>query len=232
MPRHSSTETPRFQSTRPLRGATRPVAAGGRRAGYFNPRAPCGARRKFASAAHWSRVISIHAPLAGRDIPACLADARHLPISIHAPLAGRDWQCCRQVAGPLVFQSTRPLRGATPHSCRHTFATMIFQSTRPLRGATRYFSISFATSVYFNPRAPCGARRPGRGCRPPAFPISIHAPLAGRDFSRRSALRRRRQFQSTRPLRGATIPGQCPHHRRRISIHAPLAGRDSPCAWL
>lgn len=34
-------------------------------------------------------------------------------------------------------------------------------------------------------------------------------------------------FQSTRPLRGATMPSQMEHSPKGISTHAPLAGRDS-----
>ena len=36
--------------------------------------------------------------------------------------------------------------------------------------------------------------------------ISIHAPHAGRDFSWKRALGITKIFQSTRPMRGATIP--------------------------
>ena len=79
--------------------------------------------------------------------------------------------------------------------------------------------------------------------------ISIHAPLAGRDpaggvhlqptddFNPRApcgARPRRKwthirpsEFQSTRPLRGATVRHRDrPPPMRGISIHAPLAGRD------
>ena len=59
--------------------------------------------------------------------------------------------------------------------------------------------------------------------------ISIHAPRAGRD-SRTSSMRRWAvTFQSTRPVRGATVVR--PILRKValvISIHAPRAGRDVP----
>ena len=56
--------------------------------------------------------------------------------------------------------------------------------------------------------------------------ISIHAPHAGRDDCRKGRIDRILVFQSTRPLRGATLV--IPHIglRRHISIHAPHAGRD------
>ena len=56
--------------------------------------------------------------------------------------------------------------------------------------------------------------------------ISIHAPRAGRDAYSRGAVLLTNQFQSTRPVRGATPEshsGVLPLH---ISIHAPRAGRD------
>ena len=55
-----------FQSTHPLRGATR-----------------------FCARMDGVEEISIHAPLAGCDLARALVDARHA-ISIHAPLAGCD----------------------------------------------------------------------------------------------------------------------------------------------
>ena len=57
-----------FQSTRPLRGATS-FSAGARNFGtHFNPRAPCGARHDDLNGGYIVLVISIHAPLAGRDV--------------------------------------------------------------------------------------------------------------------------------------------------------------------
>ena len=79
--------------------------------------------------------------------------------------------------------------------------------------------------------------------------ISIHAPRAGRDKRRRQSVNRPLQFQSTRPVRGATsfcvllsrsvgvfqstrpVRGATfPVHQdmtaSNISIHAPRAGRD------
>ena len=64
-------------------------------------------------------------------------------------------------------------------------------------------------SCYFNPRAPCGARRGGIPEALEDFSISIHAPRAGRDFP---------------TVDEAKLMGH-------ISIHAPRAGRD-PLAYL
>ena len=70
-----------FQSTRHSRRKSS--------AADFNPRAPCGARQRLRRERLLRCVISIHAPLAGRDTDDhCVDDIRD--ISIHAPLAGRD----------------------------------------------------------------------------------------------------------------------------------------------
>ena len=56
--------------------------------------------------------------------------------------------------------------------------------------------------------------------------ISIHAPLAGRDQCCSCYPMCRPEFQSTRPLRGATVAAGDVYTSHIISIHAPLAGRD------
>ncbi len=79
-------------------------------------------------------IISIHAPHTGRDlVQAILIDGEI--ISIHAPHTGRDHTVAAFRNGEEVFQSTRPIRGATVIS----FTQQTFL-------------------LYFNPRAPYGAR--------------------------------------------------------------------------
>ena len=101
---------------------------------------------------------------------------------------------------------------------------------------------------YFNPRAPCGARQVLRGLPAVCLGISIHAPHAGRDPFHRGLDCFLQLFQSTRPMRGATVAGTASIIRAvfqstrpmrgattgtavfgkiiAISIHAPHAGRD------
>ena len=57
----------------------------------------------------------------------------------------------------------------------------IFQSTRPMRGATNSSFQRYFFCHYFNPRAPCGARRRNCNSMGQVHKISIHAPHAGRD---------------------------------------------------
>ena len=80
----------KFQSTRPIRGATCLSRCNGNLRGYFNPRAPYGARPY---------------------IPRVVGQA--VNISIHAPHTGRDEINGLELSDAEKFQSTRPIRGAT-----------------------------------------------------------------------------------------------------------------------
>ena len=233
-----------FQSTRPLRGATRP---------------------RCHSSRHPS--ISIHAPLAGRDaqgLDQC-RPARHFnprapcgarPEPTGTPIFNTRFQSTRPLRGATArqkrarrgskFQSTRPLRGATRLSVTLWQCLTAFQSTRPLRGATpsrpgrRYLTRDFnprapcgarlllfqwaEVRADFNPRAPCGARR--RDILPcgEVIHISIHAPLAGRDKMLAIMDGQQRGFQSTRPLRGATDIALATDKNQAFQSTRPLRG--------
>ena len=170
------------------------------------------------------RQISIHSPLAGRDVVYALLVIMANWISIHSPLAGRD-------------DSQMGVKARIPH-----FNPLAPRGARRQRGGLRQRQRDF------NPLAPRGAR-PWGGCdfqvkdafqstRPSRgetitdvilialFIISIHSPLAGRDSRTIKTKEKRKRFQSTRPSRGETFFDGCHDHRHRISIHSPLAGRD------
>ena len=215
-------ERDRFQSTRPVWGATEAIPNMITQLPNFNPRAPCGARRAGSKTGDIIG-ISIHAPRVGRD-RSCAARICEMSISIHAPRVGRDVATNAMWIVYESFQSTRPVWGAT---VRHSvfFIRRKFQSTRPVWGATsgrtrcsrcRRISIhaprvgrdkssiaSYIWPSYFNPRAPCGAR----------------------PHSRRSQAKRSK-FQSTRPVWGATWSNLHFWGIYAISIHAPRVGRD------
>ena len=148
---------------------------------HLNPRSPCGERPHGRFPLRLQIQISIHAPHAGSD-PMTSASCRrsshfnprspcgerldglpvgsqHLVISIHAPLAGSDSPLLFLLLA-MRFQSTLPLRGATRNTRRRRWATPKFQSTLPLRGATPSSARRGRRCSYFNPRSPCGERRP------------------------------------------------------------------------
>ena len=125
----------------------------------------------------------------------------------------------------LAFQSTHPLRGATggglfPRRC------FLFQSTHPLRGATLFRAI-IAVIERISIHAPLAGCDPDRHPRRDREPISIHAPLAGCDAFSRQPEFKIEIFQSTHPLRGATVTLPVDDILPYISIHAPLAGCDA-----
>ena len=149
----------KFQSTRPMRGAT---------------------PRNFAHTLF--QYLSIHAPHAGRD-PAWSCRCLHYPVSIHAPHAGRDAYINSRSWMTLRFNPRAPC-GARHSALTIRPSSRAFQSTRPMRGATRRTGYGRAhgdVSIHaphagrdltslrvrssagsFNPRAPCGARRQAR----------------------------------------------------------------------
>ena len=170
--------------------------------------------------------ISTHAPLAGRDRPACRSarsgrnfnprapcGARRddVPssdlldgISTHAPLAGRDHVAARDVV--VAHISTHaPLAGRDEAINKANEIANLFQPTRPLRGATTRWRRWWRTSRNFNPRAPCGAR--------PSFEVR-HGEESG--------------FQPTRPLRGATQMAKMVEDEQEFQPTRPLRGATGP----
>ena len=145
-----------FQSTHPLRGATKRL-------------------QNLASA--WQ--ISIHAPLAGCDVIAAKNTHNITNFNPRTPCGvrrRRKYPRCRRVQ----FQSTHPLRGATPHEAQRRRAHDI-SIHAPLAGCDYSENTEISENGNFNPRTPCGVR------------LEMITPIS------RSLL-----FQSTHPLRGAT----------------------------
>ena len=100
-------------------------------------------------------------------------------ISTHAPLAGRDY----------VFVTVFQFRGISTHA--------------PLAGRDESNEAIMEAAVYFNPRAPCGARQKAK----------IHGHNQ-KDFNPRAPCGARHQKKNRK------------YYRKKISTHAPLAGRD------
>ena len=145
---------------------------------YFNPRAPCGARRFFRDKFRIGSGFQSTRPMRG-------ATQRLAP-----------------AASGIIFQSTRPMRGATQDiAIGQAFSLISIHAPHAGRDADREASkkwneisihaphagrdpepvAAVNTICNFNPRAPCGAR--------------LGASLEDRDAGK---------FQSTRPMRGAT----------------------------
>ena len=191
----------KFQSTHPLRGAT------------------------IADIATLVLMkISIHAPLAGCDaervardyhapnfnprtpcgvrLPKICNSSSPMGISIHAPLAGCDSGCSSASCFIRNFNPRTPC-GVRPRALAPEGPDRHFNPRTPC--GVRRRSVPFRCKVgYFNPRTPCGVRRTTYAGTGQSLP-----------------------FQSTHPLRGATVGLIRVLDTVFISIHAPLAGCDN-----
>src|SRR5699024_8433460 len=80
-----------------------------------------------------------------------------------------------------------------------------------------------------NPRSPYGERPTVRVSTPPSSHFNPRSPY-GERLKFTVTVSTDHTFQSTLPLRGATITGRKIRHPYIISIHAPLTGSDK-IAW-
>ena len=101
-----------------------------------------------------------------------------------------------------LFQSTRPMRGATTPGWAWIDPQKV-SIHAPHAGRDQSRHSSMPSFLSFNPRAPCGARL---------------GEYKG-DYGAQ-------EFQSTRPMRGATYGFVDICIDTKVSIHAPHAGRD------
>ena len=168
-------------------------------------------------------------------------------ISIHAPRAGSD------TALATPFDRLVHFNPRSPCGERHTARTSIFNAVTISIHAPRAGSDASSTGGSYSNNisihAPRAGSDPFLGCRNALHKsISIHAPRAGSDQSRLAGMALSHPFQSTLPVRGATL-----YHRTdmwkhpfqstlpvrgatfvvgagefdaEISIHAPRAGSD------
>ena len=174
----------------------------------FNPRSPCGERHRAAA----------------------LSVGRRWSISIHAPLAGSDTFAAQQIVHGDLFQSTLPLRGATRGS-RVIQAPRVFQSTLPLRGAT-------CTLQRLTGTPPISIHAPLAGSDGDPIVtniyttiISIHAPLAGSDANGKVKSAKVVKFQSTLPLRGATLGNAICQLGYQFQSTLPLRGATRSASY-
>ena len=241
-----------FQSTRPIRGATSSIRAGDSGPGYFNPRAPYGARLNAIVGFIFNTLFQSTRPIRGAT---SIRDRVRTNLRNFNPRA----PCGARRGRPQRVTGASPISIHAPHTGRDC-----------LPGGRR------PPPVDFNPRAPYGARRRVYAAQRQPDRISIHAPHTGRDPFGYTIEGKRYVFQSTRPIRGATglsplrrcLPPyfnpRAPYgarpglHRQRsaggnfnprapygarlcfalvirlikgISIHAPHTGRDCLCLY-
>ncbi len=196
----------KFQSTLPVWGATGVGPSGPGRSKFQSTLPVWGATAGGQVAAAVVKLISIHAPRVGSDAPP--------PVK---------WSLSK-------FQSTLPVWGATHCSAGRTAPAGI-SIHAPRVGSDARTAMYTARARNFNPRSPCGERRPKIPTTPPI-----------------------KRFQSTLPVWGATAPpsplfwmflhfnprSPCGERLSRrppgwretgISIHAPRVGSDPAPLW-
>ena len=213
----------RFQSTRPVWGATH------------------GRDRRVEQLQ-----ISIHAPRVGRD-GRPFGRWTGADISIHAPRVGRD-RGRRGTAGVVPDFNPRAPCGA--RRCRHDAAICVnlISIHAPRVGRDKILVVQ-PPALKISIHAPRVGRDPIQVCPSQVYLISIHAPRVGRDVdiaiddaldrisihaprvgrdpSTNVCVSAFTQFQSTRPVWGATAGVSFPYPTHQISIHAPRVGRDT-----
>ena len=212
----------RFQSTRPVWGATRCFARR-RDCVLFQSTRPVWG----ATAATYPRtgilIISIHAPRVGRDTFRQHEIPWKQSISIHAPRVGRDRITPSSAPASRNFNPRAPC-GARPTVAPVASRAVDFNPRAPC-GARPGSPARCQKRSYFNPRAPCGARLRERADRGGAVRFQSTRPVWGAT-PRTSFASASPQFQSTRPVWGATWREHSAERCDGISIHAPRVGRD------
>ena len=154
---HKLTDTIKFQPTRPLRGATRPASSGSACRSNFNPRAPCGARPWWCAASRRWNVFQPTRPLRGATpcFHRGIAQSKFQPTR---PLRGATLLRSVRVIGHLSISTHAPLAGRDRNTA-DTSEPNDISTHAPLAGRDRKTVALDSPSQYFNPRAPCGARR-------------------------------------------------------------------------
>ena len=216
-----------FQSTHPLRGATidrealglsqdisihAPLAGCDEKPHHvtaesadFNPRTPCGVRPGNYTLAVMGIDFNPRTPC-GVRLGASLTFNGSAQISIHAPLAGCDPPSAFEVV-EVRISIHAPLAGCDDADDGYFSDTVEISIHAPLAGCDGHLRPVRASVDHFNPRTPCGVRprRTSTPCGVSRFQ-STH-PLRGATLDD-SHYNSTSAFQSTHPLRGAT--------RRRI----------------
>ena len=168
----------RFQSTLPLRRATGHHGTRGTRRTisihaplaesdhaeyanvldhlHFNPRSPCGERRKYVANFDAMRSFQSTLPLrrATRGGMLTVMDVAHF--NPRSPCGERRWDIGLYDSSHN-FKPRSPC-GERPKVTSGSEQSLLFQSTLPLRRATRCTGVSPEPGRHFNPRSPCGER--------------------------------------------------------------------------
>ena len=178
----------------------------------------------------YSRDISTHAPLAGRDFLWYIISMKPFGFQPTRPCGARRMTCLL-MQSRMKCQPTRPLRGATVYG-RRRFLIYHISTHAPLAGRDKYLWYLSRTEQEFQPTRPLrgATNRVLNPCN--SSNISTHAPLAGRDECSTPISSIRMRISTHAPLAGRDRSEAYSNHQGSpISTHAPLAGRDGSPKW-
>ena len=172
------------------------------RSSYFNPRSPCGERRRMRLYIRTNTEFQSTLPVRGATRLAIRERWLREHFNPRSPCGERhDSIALPSATG--TFQSTLPVRGATLSLGLSTHGLAI-SIHAPRAGSDQRRWVYLGQHTNFNPRSPCGERRricTTRFCRDNFNPRSP----CGERQCWRAQLDREGRFQSTLPVRGATI---------------------------
>ena len=215
-----------FQSTHPLRGATllclrraknkrisihaplagcdKPPNQAQVKIFYFNPRTPCGVRpsRSCSRPSTTATFQSTH-PLRGATAGTGFEPIAQGHFNPRTP-CGVRLNISMIIASAVMYFNPRTPCGVRQKIQNHKDSAKYFNPRTPC-GVRQGGALFYRAALYFNPRTPCGVRRCIHFDKFQPQTISIHAPLAGCDPRRKLLCNNKTVFQSTHPLRGATI---------------------------
>ena len=202
--RAAAPSIPTFQSTLPVRGATAAATFRPSTALPFQSTLPVRGATEIDDGDPIFRNISIHAPRAGSDTARRTRWASPSDFNPRSP-CGERLRCGQIIINPPEISIHAPRAGSDRSRPSGRCAACYFNPRSPCgeRPARRWRRQ--LPSLYFNPRSPCGERRRSSSGSWPRASISIHAPRAGSDSCAAQ------QFLA-----------HC-----LISIHAPRAGSDA-----
>ena len=190
----------------------------------FNPRAPCGARRRdLLFFGHFLGFQSTR-PVWGATL-VLVNNFCNREISIHAPRVGRDVLPPPRGGEEQGFQSTRPVWGATA-SYRAAQYWYFISIHAPRVGRDALARLSVKVNSYFNPRAPCGARLHVFSEHADYFPFQSTRPVWGATRAQGGTRGSPRHFNPRAPCGARPFSAFLSPSLGRISIHAPRVGRD------
>ena len=125
----------------------------------FNPRPPCGGRRNNHRAVALCLNVSIHVPRVEDDSGRGYYDDKKRQVSIHVPRVEDDPEQKKKPMTGTVFQSTSPVWRTTWNVIDELMNTLVSIHVPRVEDDYTLPRID-AESAGFNPRPPCGGRRP------------------------------------------------------------------------